>query len=140
VSLRVPLRARVRLVDRGNARAKPLRVSGQRGKHANLYTLTFTVRGVVITVKPLQRRISDSPHRSGDSPWCGFSLTHSAQAPALWPPIRVLDQISVLGSHSRLCARVRGLVVTVKPRSNCYSVALAIRLIVHRSGDYLTTA
>ena len=35
-------------------------------------------RGVVVTVKPSQRRISDSPHRSGDcvtTTWCGASLT-----------------------------------------------------------------
>ena len=40
--------------------------------------LCARVRGLVVTVKPLQRRISDSPHRSGDCPtttWCGRRLT-----------------------------------------------------------------
>ena len=40
--------------------------------------LCARVRGLVVTVKPLQRRISDSPHRSGDCPttaWCGARLT-----------------------------------------------------------------
>ena len=41
-------------------------------------SLCARVRGLVVTVKPLQRRISDSPHRSGDCPTttrCGASLT-----------------------------------------------------------------
>ena len=40
--------------------------------------LCARVRGLVVTVKPLQRRISDSPHRSGDCPttaWCEARLT-----------------------------------------------------------------
>ena len=40
--------------------------------------LCARVRGLVVTVKPLQRRISDSPHRSSDghtTPWCVASLT-----------------------------------------------------------------
>ena len=38
----------------------------------------YLCRGLVVTVKPEQRRIGDSPHQSGDCPtaaWCGASLT-----------------------------------------------------------------
>ena len=40
--------------------------------------LCARAQGLVVTVKPYQRRIGDSPHRSGDCPtttWCGPSLT-----------------------------------------------------------------
>ena len=42
------------------------------------WKLDYDIRGLVVTVKPLQRHISDSPHRSGDCPttaWCGPRLT-----------------------------------------------------------------
>ena len=44
----------------------------------SVYCDCARVRGFVVTVKPQQRRISDSPRRSGDCPtatWCGASLT-----------------------------------------------------------------
>ena len=41
-------------------------------------SLCARAQGLVVTVKPYQRRIGDSPHRSGECPttaWCGPSLT-----------------------------------------------------------------
>ena len=48
------------------------------GLHSHSVSVCARARGLVVTVKPYQRRISDSPHRSGDCPtaaWCGASLT-----------------------------------------------------------------
>ena len=94
---------------------------------------------VDVTDKPLQRRISDSPHRAGDchtTTWCRASLT-VLKTPALVPLTRGRGQISVLGSGLSVCMRVRGA------RRNGLTVTASLQRRMsdspHRSGDCPTT-
>ena len=94
--------------------------------------LCARVRGLVVTVKPLQRHISDSPHRSGDCPttaWCGERLT------VLKNPHCGHSHASVTSDVGMKCTKVNG----TRVRRNGFTVtevdfnvrSSTIRLISH---------
>ena len=112
---------------------RPLtRVRGQISVIHRIGRLCARVRGLVVTVKPLQRRISDSPHRSGDCPttaWCGPRLT------VLKHPHCCHSHASVTSDVGMKCMKVNG----TRVRRNGFTVtevdfnvrSSTIRLISH---------
>ena len=63
--------------------------------------------GSVVTVKPLPRRMSDSPHRSSDcltTTWCGASLTVLKHTRIAATYARPWSNIPISAQVGRLCA------------------------------------
>ena len=91
---------------------------------------------LMATAKPLQRRISDSPHRSGDcitTIWWWGSLTVLKHPRYGQPHSYMVRYPCVLRSGISLSARVPRLMATAKPLQRRIGDSL------HRSGDCITT-